>query len=255
MPSAIDPTCLQFLMMADFTQRKRFPVKKSLTLLALATAASFAADIKFGVDALAGYDIVSIGDDLDKAGVKSQASFGFGLGPTVKYPINDAIALNGSIQFQYDIVGTEMDFMGSKSETSASYMRLGLQFAPSYQINEQISAKLGYEWDMPLGGTTTTESGDEEFESDIVWAPSKGSDKKEKEAEVLSTHNLVIGAGYALMPNLTLTLQGKIGFNGLMPEYEENATTGEEGDLKGAADADKNMKLHQIAIGVNYSFN
>lgn len=230
-------------------------MKKSLTLLALATAASFAADIKFGVDALAGYDIVSIGDDLDKAGVKSQASFGFGIGPTVKYPINDAIALNGSIQFQYDIVGTEMDFMGFKSETSASYMRLGLQFAPSYQINEQFSAKLGYEWDMPLGGTVTTKAGGEETESDIVWAPSKGSDRKEKEDPILSTHNLVVGAGYALMPNLTLTLQGKIGLTGTMPEYEEDETTGEIGDLKGAYDADKNVKLHQIAIGVNYSFN
>lgn len=234
-------------------------MKKTLSLIALATAASFAADIKFGVDALAGYDIVSIGDDLDKAGVKSQASFGFGIGPTVKYPINDAIALNGSIQFQYDIVGTEMEMeimgMTMKNETSASYMRLGLQFAPSYQINEQFSAKLGYEWDMPLGGTATEKEDGEETESDIVWAPSKGSDRKEKETGILSTHNLIVGAGYALMPNLTLTLQGKIGLTGTMPEYEEDETTGEVGDLKGAADSDENVKLHQIAIGVNYSFN
>lgn len=234
---------------------KEIPVKKSLSLIALATAASFAADIKFGVDALAGYDIVSIGDDLDKYGMKSQASFGFGIGPTVKYPINDAIALNGSIQFQYDIVGAEVDFMGSKSETSASYMRLGLQFAPSYQINEQFSAKLGYEWDMPLGGTATEKEDGEETEYDIVWAPSKGSDLKEKETGILSTHNLIVGAGYTLMPNLTLTLQGKIGLTGIRPEYERDATTGELGDLKGAADADMNVKLHQIAIGVNYSFN
>lgn len=238
-------------------------MKKTFSLIALAVTASFAGPVKFGVDVLAGYDIVSIGDNLDKAGTKSQASFGFGLGPTVKYPINDMIALNGSIQFQYDIVGVESKDIDidqgviteSKSEISSHYMRLGLQFAPSYQFNEKISAKLGYEWDMPLGGSGTREIGGTSQDFDIVWAPSKYSDLKEKENPALSTHNLIVGGSYSILPNLAITLQGKIGLTGTIPEYEFDETTFEYGDLKGAESSKNNIKLHQIAIGANYSFN
>lgn len=254
MPSAIDPTCLQFLMMAGTTQRKRFPVKKTLALIALATAASFAGPVKFGADVKAGYNILSIGDSVWGGKAESQASFGFAIGPTAAYSINDQIAINGAVLFLYDINSTEADYSIYKVEQTHKQMSLGLQIAPSYKLNENIELKLGYEWDMPLGGTSTREAGDESEDYDIVWAPEDAkdlvnSDGDYTKAPVLSTHNLVLGGAYSIMPNLAITLQGKFGITGAAPKYND------EGKLDGSEDSDENTSVHQIAIGVNYSFN
>ena len=230
--------------------KREIPVKKSLSLLALAAAASFAGPVKFGADVLAGYNILSVGDST---GVKSSPSFGFAVGPTVSYGINEQIAIGGGVSFLYDINGVKAK--EGDATMSMSQMSLGFQIAPSYQINEKIGVKFGYEWDMPLGGTSEVKAGGETMKSDIVWAPTKGSDIKEKEDAVLSTHNLVLGGSYLVMPNLAVVLTGKFALTGASPEYKYDDATGEIGDLKGSAKSEENISNHQIAIGVNYSFN
>ena len=237
-------------------------MNKSLILIAATAAASFAAPIQFGIEAKAGYNVLSLGSDLD-AGVvagspESQPSFGAAIGPTFAYGLNEQFALGGSVLFVYDLNRFDNTFdlgvLGSnKEEHTISQMSLGLQFAPVFHINEFFSVKFGYEWDMPFSGTsenkrTTTlgsASNTATDKSDIVWAPAKLSDVGTKEFPVLSTHNLILGGAYQITPMVALTLQGKVGLTGSVPHY--NAS----GDLDGAAGSGSNMRSHQIAVGMN----
>ena len=225
-------------------------MKRTLSLVALSVAATMAAPIKFGAGAAVGYDIVSIGDDIEGVDAKA-ANFGFAVGPNASYKINDKFSVGAGVNFLFDMIGTEekdVDWETGESVTSdrdVTLMSLGFQIAPAYQINEKISVKAGYEWDMPLAGTSSSEGGD----MDIVWAPSEMKDLGEKEYPVVSTHNIILGGSYAINEKLDVTLQGKFALNGNGAEYDMS-----NGDLKGAYESSKNMAVHQIAIGVNYSF-
>ena len=220
-------------------------MKTSLTLLAVAATAALAGPVKFGADALAGYNILAIGDHLDNAGTESKASFGFAIGPTVAYAINDQFSLGGKLSVLYDINRMSNPGVSGKSSDAIQPLGLGLQFAPSFQINKQVEVKLGYEWDIPLAGSADLGS----TSPDIVWAPDKGSDLGSNEAGLVSTQNVVLGGSYAVIPNLAVTLQGKIALTGIYPKYKTN------GDLDGAASSKDNIDVHQIAVGVHYSFN
>ena len=226
-------------------------MKRTLSLVALSAIASMAAPIKFGAGAAVGYDILSVGDDLKNTDANA-ANFGVAVGPNASYMINDKFSVGAGINFQFDMYGTEekYDFGGESFKTTSdvSLMTLGFQIAPAFQINEKFSVKAGYEWDMPLAGTATVDDGDQSVDYDIVWAPSKAKDLGEKESPVVSTHNIVLGGSYAINEKLDVTLQGKFALNGSRAEYKDN------GDLKGARKSSENIAVHQIAIGVNYSF-
>jgi len=235
-------------------------MKRSLSLVALVAVASFAGPFKVGGDALVGYNILSVGDSAGQMGgkVSSKPSFGFAVGPSASYSINEMFAIGAGVTFLYDINAFEekMDMGGVSitSTTTVNSMNLGLQIAPIYKINDKISVKAGYEWDMPLGGTSETKvtasyagiSADTTISKDLRWAPSKFTDLKAKEAAVVSTHNIVLGGTYEFMPKLSAVLQAKIGLNGSGAKYNTS------GDLDGAADSKKNISVYQIALGVNY---
>lgn len=231
-------------------------MKRTLSLIAIASVAAMAAPVKFGAGAAVGYNILSVGDDLKGTEAKA-ANFGVAVGPTAAYQINDQFSVGAGVSFLYDMYGMEvegMDWETGEAKTSdrdVSLMSLGFQIAPAFQINEKFSVKAGYQWDMPLAGTMSNDGGD----LDIVWAPSKGSDLGEKEVGVVSVHNIVLGGAYSINEKLAVTLQGKFALNGMYAEYKENEETGEMGDLDGARKSSENVTGHQVAVGVSYSFN
>lgn len=223
-------------------------MKRSLSLVALATVASIAGPVKIGADARLGLNIPSVGSDIKNTDGK--IGFGVAVGPTIGYAVTDKLTIGGGVTFQLNTAGSETtetiideEF---KVETTSSLMSLGFQIAPSFQATEQISVKLGYEWSMPLSGTMKMESGDESRETDLVWAPSEYKDLGNKETPVVSTHAIVVGGAFSVMPNLAVTVQGKFALNGMSAEYDA------KGDLKGAYESKNNIALHQVAVGVSY---
>lgn len=228
-------------------------MKHSLSLVALATAASFAAPVQFGADALVGYDILSIGSDLDDLDAK--AGFGVAVGPTASYAVNDKVSIGAGVSFLYNAYGVEAsdvdEFTGetTKFEADFSQLCLGFQFAPSFKLTDKVALKAGYEWDMPLSGSIEEKSSGEDSEKrDIVWAPGKRQDVKE-DFPVVSVHNILIGGSYAVTPTLAVALQGKFALNGFLPDYDED-----DGKFKGAAKSSDNIAIQQLAVGVNYTF-
>lgn len=237
-------------------------MKKFLPLVAVASSLSLAAaPVKFGVEALVGYNILSLGDDvgdgLATGSPEAKASMGLAVGPNLTIPLNERIGLEGGAVFLYDMNRYEntldLGALGSnREEHTINQMSLGLKIQPVFQIGENVKVKVGYEWDMPFGGTVETKrtttlgsaSTSATSESDIVWAPSQESDVGSSEIAVLSTHNLLVGASFALLPNLAFTVQGKFALTGSVPAYKAN------GDLDGAAGSDSNIMTHQIAVGM-----
>lgn len=237
-------------------------MKKFLSLVAIASSISLAAPpVKLGVEALVGYNILSLGDDvgdgITTGSPEAQASMGFAVGPNLTIPLNEQIGLEGGAVFLYDMNRYENTLdagvLGSNEEEhTISQMSLGLKIQPVFQIGELVKVKVGYEWDMPLGGSVETKrtttlgsaSSTATRESDIVWAPADESDVGSSEIAFLSTHNLLVGASFGILPNLAFTVQGKFALTGSVPHYKAN------GDLDGAAGSDSNIMAHQIAVGV-----
>lgn len=236
-------------------------MNKSLPLIAFATSLCFAAPVKIGFEGLIGYNVLSLGEDLGAGLVtgspQAKPSFGLAIGPTLTVPVNVLFGVEGGVSFLYDRNSFEntidAGILGSNlEEHTIDQVSVGLKIQPVFQIAERFQVKAGYEWDMPIGGTaetkrTTTLLGLSTISTrtaDIVWAPSKLSDVKTSDAAVLSTHNLIAGASYDILPNLAVTLQGKFALTGSQPSYKAN------GDLDGAASSSSNMMSHQIALGL-----
>lgn len=226
-------------------------MKRPILLVALATASSFAASVKLGGDALVGYDFLQIGSDLD---AEANPSFGGSIGPTVAYNINEFVSIGGGVFVQYDMLETEQTYLGQTFTHKQSKTSVALQIAPIYHVNPRISIKAGYEWDMPLTGSDESEFLGIAYTTDVVPAPEDESDLYStfglpEETGVLSTHNLVLGASFLVMPNLSVMVQGKYAFTGATPSYDD------EGKLDGAASASNNILMHQVAVGLSYAMD
>jgi hypothetical protein len=236
-------------------------MKSSLYLIAAAAATSFAAPVHVGIDVKGGYNFLSLGDDLGAGLVtgspEAKPSFGVAVGPTATFPLNEQFLIGAGVTFQYDRNRFDNAFdlgaLGSiKEEHTLDQLTLGLQIAPIFRISERLDVKLGYEWDLPIGGTSETKrtttlgplSTTSTDKADIVWAPAKRSDLGTNDAPVLSTHNVVAGAAIQILPGMAITLQGKLALNGSVPLYKTN------GDLDGAASTQSNMMLNQVAVGI-----
>ena len=129
-------------------------------------------------------------------------------------------------------------------------------------MTEQVGLKLGYEWDLPLQGTTTFTSKrisgfggkDTTWERTLVRAPSRGSQLKVDQDPALSIHNLVAGAAIRFRPRWEVTFAGKYGLNGSVPEYQKDPLTGAPtGKLMGAASSAKNTLVRQLGMGIRFT--
>ena len=226
-------------------------MNRSILLVALATASSFAASVKFGGDVLVGYDILAIGSDLD---AEANPGFGGSLGPTVAVNFTPYLSLGGGVFVQMDFLETEETILGRTFTHSQRKTSVALQVAPIFHVNDQVSIKAGYEWDMPLTGSDESEFLGMSYTTDVVPAPEDEADLYTslglpEETGVVSTHNLVLGASFLVMPNLSISLQGKYALNGAIPHYDG------EGKLDGAAGTDGNIAVHQVAIGLSYAMD
>ena len=236
-------------------------MNRFLPLVALATVATVAAPVNFGLEAMVGYDYLSVGSDLDNT--QSDPGMGLRVGPTATFNVNEMFAISGGVSFLYDMYSTKttgvevLGFSVGNSEDKYSSMGLGFQIAPTITLDERFSLKAGYEWDMPLTGTVEQKRAGVTKDYDLVWAPEKASDlgtedvdlgfvtiKVPNEVALVSTHTLVVGAAYAVTPNMALTLQGKYALNGLLADYDD------AGDLQGAQASASNISIHQLAVGV-----
>lgn len=226
-------------------------MNRSILLVAIATASSFAASVKLGGDALVGYNFLQIGSDLD---AEANPSFGGSIGPTVAYNINEFVSVGGGVFVQYDMLETEQTYLGRTFTHKQSKTSVALQFAPIYHLNPQIAIKAGYEWDLPLTGSDESEFLGQRYTTDVVMAPEDEADLYSdfglpEETGVVSTHNLVLGASFLVLPNLSVMVQGKYAFNGAIPSYDG------EGKLDGAASASSNIMVHQVALGLSYAMD
>lgn len=226
-------------------------MNRSILLVAFATASSFAASVKLGGDALVGYNFLEIGSDLNG---EANPSFGGSIGPTVAVNINDFVSIGGGVFVQYDMQETEQTILGRTFTHTQSKTSVALQIAPIFHLNNQISFKAGYEWDMPLTGSDESEYLGQRYTTDVVMAPEDEADLYSEmglpeETGVVSTHNLVVGASFLVMPNLSLSVQGKYGLNGAMPSYDD------EEKLDGAASSSENIAVHQVAVGLSYAMD
>jgi hypothetical protein len=236
-------------------------MKSSMFLIAATAAASFAAPAHFSIEAKGGYNFLYLGDDLGTGlaagSPEAKASFGIAIGPMMTYALTEQFLLGGGATFQYDKNrydnSYDLGVLGSnKEEHTIDQLSLGLQFAPLFRVSERLSVKLGYEWDMPIGGTSENKRTTTVLtipttatdKADIVWAPAKQSDLGTNDAPTLSTHNVVFGFGYQMLPGMEFTLQSKIALTGSVPLYKAN------GDLDGAASRQSNMMVNQVALGV-----
>lgn len=226
-------------------------MNRSILLVALATGSSFAASVKLGGDALVGYNILAIGSDID---AEANPSFGGSLGPTVAVNLTPYVSIGGGVFVQYDMMETEQTVLGQTFTHKQSKTSVALQVAPIFHVNNQVSIKAGYEWDMPLTGSDESEYLGIAYTTDVVPAPDDEADLYSplglpEETGVVSTHNLVLGASFLVMPNLSVSLQGKYALNGAIPNYDG------DGKLDGAAGSDSNIGVHQVAIGLSYAMD
>lgn len=235
-------------------------MKRTLSLVALATVASVAGPIKVGADAMLGYNLTLVGSEVEDEGESVDPTLGFGVsvGPKAAFAINDKLAIGAGVLFHYDKFGTETTFDGSPATVNVdiSLMTLGFQLAPTFKVNEQLSLKAGYEWDMPLGGTVKVDAdypglGEISREYDVVWAPEDYMDLYDDEGKLIespfvATHNVVLGAGFALNEQLAFTVEGKIALNSNDADYDD------EGKFKGAEKMKETVMFHRISAGVSY---
>lgn len=228
------------------------------SILATSLAASIAASPAnadsdmHGFDVMLGYNMVSPGSSLGAPGVSVEGNGGLGLavGPSFNIPIQEKLSLSLGVFFVYDQIGIT-GTNGAISQTrETEVMSFGLQLCPTYRVQEAVTIKAGYEWDIPFGGSAEVRTTNRETQSfDIVWAPATVKDFDDNsEVPLASVHNLLVGASYDVMPGVGIALQAKFGLNGNGAEYGDN------GSYKGAAKDEDNVKVKQVALGLAYRF-
>jgi hypothetical protein len=237
------------------------PMKRSLPFVALAAAASFASPIKVGADAKLGTNLTLVGSEVEPEGGTIDPTVGFGVsvGPKASIPIDQRVSVDAGLMFNYDHYGWEYSEERSDAteDIDISLMTLGFRIVPTLKLTEQLDLKLGYEWDMPIGGTFEYEVlipglGGDSGEEDVVWAPGDVKELRDYDGDdedkfpVVPTHNVLVGAGFALNEQLAVTVEGKIALNSNQADYDET------GKLKGAEKMKESIMFHRISVGVSY---
>ncbi|HNY30207.1 MAG TPA: hypothetical protein PKO15_04895, partial [Fibrobacteria bacterium] len=171
------------------------------------------------------------------------------LGPNLWIPVRDDWAVDASLLASWEMFSVEHKVAGGTNALDASLLTVGFQACAGYLVADGLSAKLGYELDIPVGGSIDVSSPGKSQSFDVVWAPGIITDYDEKnEFPVISTNNLVAGLSYQFRDDLQATFQGKFAINGILPYYDGTS-------LDGANNGPENIKLHQVQLGVSYRFH
>ncbi|MBK8800992.1 MAG: outer membrane beta-barrel protein [Fibrobacteres bacterium] len=234
-----------------------------IVLLASSTFANFlgdfldkyreTTDIRPGIVVRGGTDLLYIGDDLPHT--KASTSYGYGGGLSLSYPLNESFSVVGEALYLSDVVAYKVDSVDNvpyaNHTVTIKSNRIGLQFAPVYKFNPRFGIKLGYQYEIPLNGTVKTAYPDTAYPDttitlDLKSAPQQeaknlDADGNDKQAPVLATHNLLIGATYSAFTWLTVAAEAKIGLHSSSADY--NA----KGLLRGHTRAEV---VHQFGLSI-----
>lgn len=232
-------------------------MRRQLGLIVLFASSTFAnfldtyrgfTDIRPGIVVRGGADLLYIGDDLPHS--KSSTSYGYGGGLSLAYPLSEKFRLNGEALYLQDVVSFKEDSIPEIANQSRTVTiksnRIGLQFAPSYRFNSRFGMKLGYQYEIPLSGTTESKFSDTTITYDLKSAPEQDADNFDddgavKQSPVLATHNLIAGATFGVTSWLTVSLDGKLGLHSADADY--NA----KGLLRGHA---RTAVVHQVGLSI-----
>ncbi len=172
---------------------KEIPVKKTLSLIALATAASFAGPLKVGGDVAGSMYIPSFDPD---EGLTANMGFGGKIAPAVEYSVNEQFSLRTNVGYQFMTYGAEMEFSDydmttgehttSKITADITSHLLTIDLAAQYAFVPEIFGSLGVGYDINLSSKMDV-SGEED-------------DEDKANPFVISA-----GLGYKISPELAVT--------------------------------------------------
>jgi len=221
-------------------------MKRTLMILSALSMAAVAGPFKLGANVDLGAVQPFVGSDAYGSGVSTDGSIGFGasIGPVAEYAITPMFGVLGGVSYAYQSWSSKGSVSGSgytiAEKDAFSQSNLELSVGPTFHLNK-ISVGLGYRWSVPLAGSVKmtvdesvgTDSYSESKTYDIKWA---GDSPDTSKADLLSTHNIYVNAGYEVIPHLTVGLGINIGLTGLSPKKNDAGTK-----YDGAASSSKNV--------------
>ncbi len=197
-------------------------MKKTLSLIALATAASFAADIKYGLDAAGQLTMPS----LDVSGMDATLGFGGKVAGAAEYGINEQLALRGSLGYLLTTWGEEMSVGGSKMTFDAVSHFISIGAGAQYKVIPTVQLRAGLGVDIPVMGT---------YESETTINYGAGSTTVKDDGDIKDTNVQVAieaGAGYVMSDALSVNALYRLA----VTEYGDKT------------------KLNGLQLGVSYNF-
>lgn len=195
-------------------------MKKSLALIALATAASFAADIKYGVNLEGLVGMPSI----DQSGADATIGFGGNIGVGARIGVMDKLSVRPAVGFEYITHGWETD--GYTADMSSQFLTIGC--GVEYTVIPDLFVALTPEFDLSLGGTAEVKTPEIRVGTFVVPGGTTESDIKDEDSPLL----IGLGLGYNINENITVTA----GYKLALTEYSDK------------------YKLNKISIGGRYEF-
>jgi len=217
-------------------------MKRLSLLIALSVSLVSAEPVKWGFQAGVGYNFLSLGSSMTST-TESAFSFGFSGGPVAAIPVNPKVDIALGPSLLWDDYGIKQK--GGSSTADFRILWLGLGVAPTLHITEDVSIRIGYEWDIPLTGSLKGETGSG---IDLKWAPEKASDVGSNTLPIVSMHNILLGLAYNVTPSTALDLQLKFGMRGIVADYNSSGT------YNGAASASSNISATQLRLGFANAF-
>lgn len=175
-------------------------MKKTLSLIALATAASFAADIKYGVtlEGLVGMP------SIDQSGVDATIGFGGNIGVGARIGVMDKLSVRPAVGFEYITHGQEAE--GFTVDMSSQFVTIGC--GVEYAVMPNLFVALTPEFDLSLGGTAEVE----------FMGFSEESDIEDEDSPIL----LGLGLGYNINENIAVTAGYKLALTEYSEKYKLN---------------------------------
>lgn len=159
-------------------------MKKTLSLIALATAASFAGPLKVGGDVAGSMFIPSFDPD---EGLTANMGFGGKIAPAVEYSVNEQFSLRTNVGYQFMTYGAEMDLIIAKVTSDITTHLLTIDLAAQYAFVPEVFGSIGVGYDINL--SSKMEMSGEEID-----------DEDKANPFVISA-----GLGYKISPELAVT--------------------------------------------------
>jgi outer membrane autotransporter protein len=187
-------------------------MKRTLSLIAVAAAMSFAADIKYGVNAEALLAMPSLGTD----GVDPKIGFGANIGGGARITVAEGFAVRPALGFEILQHGTEFsetlfgETIEGTTTVTSKFLTIGLGLEYSVMPNLFLAATP--EFNLSLGGS---------YESEVSFggeSETTDGDIEDEDSPVL----LGLGIGYGINEQIAVTAGYKLALSEYGEEYKIN---------------------------------